>query len=103
MKFRALPIHGAPACEAETDLSGGRTFHRSIHQFTQPEEGPMKKLALKLDELNVVSFEPTAATGEEGTVKGQEEVQFSYAWSCNNTCADTNCGKSYCVSSPCAC
>ncbi len=63
----------------------------------------MKKLTLNLDELSVVSFEATKKAEEDGTVKAQEEEQFSYPWSCGNTCNDTLCGQTYCRTSPCAC
>ncbi|HEX8391492.1 MAG TPA: hypothetical protein VF665_03960 [Longimicrobium sp.] len=58
----------------------------------------MDKMKLSLDTLKVETFEAVTETEERGTVRGNEMfVSFP------NTCADTNCGKSFCVSSPCAC
>lgn len=58
----------------------------------------MEKLALNLDELTVESFESTEATEEKGTVQGQDAIASNL-----NSCWDTLCGKTYCISSPCVC
>lgn len=56
----------------------------------------MNKLRLNLDELSVESFDATDAV--------QEAARKAEIFASNlNTCWDTNCGKTYCISSPCAC
>lgn len=51
---------------------------------------------LNLDQLSVESFQP--ADVAQDAARGAEFFVSNL-----RTCADTNCGKSYCVSSPCAC
>lgn len=58
----------------------------------------MNKLKLSMESLKVESFEAVEVPEERGTVAGNERV-VSYP----NTCGDTECGRSFCVSSPCAC
>lgn len=58
----------------------------------------MDKLKLSMESLKVETFEAVAIPEQCGTVRGNEmPVSFP------NTCADTECGRSFCVSSPCAC
>jgi hypothetical protein len=51
---------------------------------------------LNLNQLSVESFEPANAT--------QDDARKAELYASNpNSCPDTNCGRTYCVSSPCAC
>jgi hypothetical protein len=61
----------------------------------------MKKLALKLDDLEVISFETSRTTAERGTVRGNEATHGNTcagtcAFSCAGTC-DISCVPS-CIS-----
>jgi hypothetical protein len=58
----------------------------------------MDKLKLNLDELTVETFQSAPVSEQRGTVEAREFFASSL-----RTCIDTNCGASYCVSSPCAC
>ena len=58
----------------------------------------MNKLKLNLDELKVETFQSASASEQCGTVQARE-----FFGSFANTCNDTNCGASFCISSPCAC
>ncbi|MBB4637702.1 hypothetical protein [Longimicrobium terrae] len=58
----------------------------------------MNKLKLSMESLKVETFEAVPVPEQRGTVPGNE-VMVSFP----NTCADTECGRSFCVSSPCAC
>lgn len=58
----------------------------------------MTKLKLNIDELTVESFEAAQSVAERGTVRGEEFFASDL-----NSCHDTECGRTYCASSPCAC
>ena len=58
----------------------------------------MNKTKLNLDELSVETFQSGAASEQYGTVEARE-----FFASTLRTCFDTNCGQTYCISSPCAC
>lgn len=58
----------------------------------------MNKRKLDVEELAVETFQSAPACEQYGTLEARE-----FFASTLRTCADTNCGKSYCVSAPCAC
>lgn len=58
----------------------------------------MEKLKLNLDTLTVESFQSGQSAAKVGTVEAHGLMA-----SVRNSCGDTLCGFSFCVSSPCAC
>ena len=58
----------------------------------------MEKLKLNLNELKVESFQSGQAQMQAGTVEAHGLMA-----SVRNSCGDTLCGFSFCVTLPCAC
>jgi hypothetical protein len=65
----------------------------------------MRKLALKLDELSVETFETLAPLEGHGTVRGHDTGPVlcgeSDVVSCGGSCARTECGEGTCWPNPC--
>jgi hypothetical protein len=62
----------------------------------------VKKLKLQLNDLRIETFDTTSATGQKGTVLGEQctcQTQCSCPgatcdWSCENSCPDASCFES---------